>query len=352
MTRTVSWFALASFATALAAGLLHCVGEQPDFPEADASSPPVDGTAPKDAPATPDAREAAADAPTDDGPNGDDAANDTSAPDAGDPIRDASPSPCDLSKPFGNLTNVSELNGTTDDESARLTADQLAVYFSRRSGPAPSAGGFNVFFATRVALDASFNGLTKLSLGIDPSGPSVTGDHQLLYYATGDGDGAPNILVSTPPFDYTSSEGLANVNTAAWEFTPYVRPDNLELYFASNRSGVRDDLYVSPRVNGEFAAPVPITLANTDAGERAPVITNDNLTLYFASNRAGSYDIYSVQRKTVADGFGYPLPVTELNTPSHEFPDWISPDGCTIYFRTDRPDGGKGGRDIWRATKP
>lgn len=66
-----------------------------------------------------------------------------------------------------------------------------------------------------------------------------------------------------------------------------------------------------------------------------PVVTPDELTLYFGSNRpggAGNYDIYQATRPTVADGFGAPIALASLNTASLDAPSWISEDGCELYF--------------------
>src|SRR5439155_24600185 len=154
----------------------HCVGDEPAFPDADAA--PYD----------------------DSGGSMVDAAPESAA-------ESASP-PCDLGKPFERITNVAELNGPTDDESARLTPEQLSVYFSRRGGPQPDQGGFTVFLATRASIGATFGALTPLSLGVDPSGPSVASDRSTLYYASDTGDAGPDILASTLPFGVGTSKSL------------------------------------------------------------------------------------------------------------------------------------------------
>ena len=40
--------------------------------------------------------------------------------------------------------------------------------------------------------------------------------------------------------------------------------------------------------------------------------------------------------------------VSELNTESAEIPSYLSPDGCTLYFDSDR----LGRQHLWVATKP
>jgi len=346
MRKTIAWLGVAAL-VGLVVEAAACVGDEPEFPEGADAGPEAqaDANADADANAQADANagaEAGADA---------DAGAEAEADAHADASADAPLGPCTPDMPFIRFENVTELNGPTDDESARLNPEQTAIYFSQRSGPGPSQGGFNVLVATRPDRASAFGSATTLSLGVDPSGPSVSGDGKLLYYASGEGN-TPDIRVSTQPFDKSNSTALANIDTDTyWEFNPYVRPDELELYFASNRAS-SEDIYVTARGNGDFAGVTPIAAANgTSSNERTPVVTADGLTLYFASDRSGNWDVYVVRRTAVANAFAEPVGVvTELNTSSNEFPDWISPDQCTMYFRSDRI-GGSGGRDIWRALR-
>jgi hypothetical protein len=313
--------------TAALASFVDCVGDEPAFPSV------ADGGD--------DASTVGPDAPPADS---NDSAPDTDS--AG--IADAGP-PCDPSKPFGSIENVHELNSVNDDESARLTPDELTVYFSRRNGP---TGAYFIYTATRSTPTATFGALTQLALLADPSGPSIAPDRSTLYYSsdTQTDSGQPDLYAASVPFTAGTSADLTAINSTAWDFTPYVRADNLALYFASNRLG-SDDLYVAPRINGSFVAPTYLSKINTGANERAPVVTEDDRTLYFGGDGTGNYDVYVSARARPTDAFGAPKAVAELDTPAVEMPDWISPDGCTIYFRSDRA-GGAGGRDIWRAKRP
>jgi len=257
--------------TAAPITLVDCVGDEPAFPS------PADGgdelgTGSSSGSGGSDGSPAMGDATT----SGD------SAADAG--------APCDLSKPFGSIENVHELNGPNDDESARLTPDELTVYFSRRNG---ANGAYFIYTATRSTPAAQFGALTQLALLPDPSGPSIAPDRSTLYYASDvqTDSGLPDLYAASVPFTAGTSADLAAINSTAWDFSPYVRPDNLALYFASNRLG-SDDLYVSPRVNGAFVAPTYLAKVNTGASERTPVVTPDDQTLFFAGDGTGNYDVY------------------------------------------------------------
>ena len=108
---------------------------------------------------------------------------------------------------------------------------------------------------------------------------------------------------------------------------------------------------------GSFAAPSLVGVSTNSANTGYPVPTSDGLTLFFGSDRstgsAGAEDIWIARRTNLADGFGPPTNVSELNTSSQEWPTSISADGCTLYFASDRGGtGAQGMSDIWMATRP
>lgn len=137
---------------------------------------------------------------------------------------------------------------------------------------------------------------------------------------------------------------VANVNNATSSADPYVLPSGNAMYLASDLAG-NPGLYRSVKVNGAFSTPtlVPGVNLDTPAVENNPVVTPDELTLFFGSTRpggTGDYDIYEARRAHVADGFGAPVALTGLNTPGAEGPNWISPDGCNLYFTRAEPSVG------------
>jgi hypothetical protein len=105
------------------------------------------------------------------------------------------------------------------------------------------------------------------------------------------------------------------------------------MYLVSDLAG-NFGLYRSAKVNGAFSTPRPVPGVNLDtpATENNPVVTPDELTLFFGSTRTGDSEIYEARRASVADGFGAPMELTGLNTSGLGAPNWISPDGCNLYF--------------------
>jgi hypothetical protein len=90
--------------------------------------------------------------------------------------------------------------------------------------------------------------------------------------------------------------------------------------------------------------------------------SHDGRTISFATTRPlpGSaadarskfdFDVWVAHRDTATGAFSNLAPVTELNTTSwDEVPEWLSPDGCTIYLSSNREDGLD--RHIWVASRP
>ncbi len=143
------------------------------------------------------------------------------------------------------------------------------------------------------------------------------------------------------------------LNTDKWESQVSVSCDGNTLYFASNRPGGLGgtDLWLSERQpNGAWGPAKNLgDKINTSADEEAPFITNDGKTLYFSSTGhpgMGEQDIFVAWKD--ANGL-WTSPVNlgpPVNTAYRELGFFLSADGQTGYFASDRPDG-FGGMDIY-----
>jgi outer membrane protein OmpA-like peptidoglycan-associated protein/tetratricopeptide (TPR) repeat protein len=143
------------------------------------------------------------------------------------------------------------------------------------------------------------------------------------------------------------------INTDQWESQPSLSPDKRDLYFASRRNGGYggSDLYVAHLLpNGRWSDPENLGPGiNTAGDEQCPFIHADNQTLYFTSSGLPGYgdeDIFVVRKKEDGnwgkpDNIGYPI-----NTIDREGTLFISSDGKTAYFASDRSDT-RGGLDIY-----
>jgi len=107
----------------------------------------------------------------------------------------------------------------------------------------------------------------------------------------------------------------------------------------------------SPRAQkySDWSAPINLgSTVNSTSMDRAPAISKDGLSLYFASNRLGfGEDIYVSQRETRDDEWGPAVNLGPIiNTIDNEMVPAFSRDGHLLFFASNRP-GGFGGVDIW-----
>ena len=198
----------------------------------------------------------------------------------------------------------------------------------------------------------------NINTSLNEGAQNISQDGELLVFAAcnrPDGQGNCDIYYSqktaegwTPAFNLGSK-----VNTDQWESQPCLSPDKRELYFASRRFGGLggSDIYVSHLLpSGKWSEPENLGPGiNTAGDEFSPFIHADNSTFYFTSTGLPGYgneDLF-VARKN-ADGkwgkpenLGYPI-----NTIEHEGTLFISSDGKTAYYASDRSDS-KGGLDIY-----
>ena len=173
--------------------------------------------------------------------------------------------------------------------------------------------------------------------------------------------------------DFTFGEPInlgATVNSPFTEFAPRLSPDNLSLYFTSNRSDGfgKGDIWVSTRQTSErnpegyWGEPVNLgPIINTEHGEWCPSISSDGLTLFFCSNRPGGFgnqDIWVTKRETKDDDWGSPMNLgLPVNSSSDERGVSIADNALELYFSSGKnPErtrpGGYGLSDIWVSTRP
>jgi hypothetical protein len=97
----------------------------------------------------------------------------------------------------------------------------------------------------------------------------------------------------------------------------------------------------------------PVSLGappNSAAADICPSTSPDGKSLFFFSDRPdglGGNDLWVAHRKSSKDRWGEPKNLgPDLNTPYDDSAAWLSPDGYALLFTSDRP-GGAGGLDLW-----
>jgi hypothetical protein len=253
---------------------------------------------------------------------------------------------CDVNRPFGPAVPALRPSGAfsaTGD--LRLSYDYLTGYFTGTMRDGTSS----LFVTTRSTIDESFGTfgiLPGMGLPRDVAIPTVTGDGFTLVFAR-----SPNGIPSrlhwatrsdlSAPFEYAGLMPTVN-DPPGGDASPFFREDGQALYFASSRvTANHADIYRSGRDGQAFQLPVAVDELNTPSSEIGPAVTPDDLTIYFASDRVGpdargDLDIYVATRVSKSERFSQPRAVTELNSPDAEIPSFVTRDNCTLYFHSNR----------------
>jgi len=232
---------------------------------------------------------------------------------------------------WGPLEAVPALNGELDDVGAFVTVDDGQVFFySNRPG---GSGGFDLYVAERQGDDwgPPRNLGPKINTPAQEYDPALSADGQTLYFASNrtesmarraasdETDKGEPVWSSTlrghlgvSHFDlyaahrdstdssWRSAQPLTELNRGdSDEGSPFLSPDGVHLYFASNRapraSGERDlDIYTARRVGHRYELPENIgSPINTSADETEPALSPEGFTLLFSSDRGGADAIYA-----------------------------------------------------------
>jgi len=152
------------------------------------------------------------------------------------------------------------------------------------------------------------------------------------------------------------------VNSHFADYSPVINADESVMLFTSKRpettgGGIDplinehfEDIYISERVNGVWGKAKNMgTNVNTEGHNSNCGLSADGqkFLIYKDVNRG---DVFVSE----LDGTEWSKPERlskNINTDFHESSSCFTPDGNTIYFVSDKPEGGLGGRDIYTSTK-
>ena len=293
---------------------------------------------------------------------------------AGVGLTDAYPAPPPLE--FGTATNLGPTINTSSHEAyAFISADGLSLWFSRMPNSLNERP--EILVATRATKDDPWG--TPVSLGLWGD-PAFTYESIRVVPGLTSGDGLEVYFSDIRPGGYgsfdlwmmkreTVESGWGPpinlgpvVNSSYQEASPTISSDGLELYFSgyastNNRPAGYGgaDLWVTRRAtrNGPWGWPVNLgPTVNSASADIFPIISANDLSLFFSSQRPGGYgqwDMYMINRGSLSEQWGQPVNLGPLiNSPGSEDAVWMSADGSTLFFNSDRP-GGYGGQDIWQA---
>ena len=262
------------------------------------------------------------------------------------------------------------VNSTSMDREPAISKDGLSLYFtSTRPG---GVGGEDIYISQRETRDSEWGPAMNLGPIINTTGnemvPAFSRDGHLLFFASNrlGGFGGNDIWVSRredthDDFAWQPAENLgAGVNSAFNDAGPsYFENDEVgvpQLYFNSNRLGGPgiSNFYVSEQMaDGSFGPAVLIPELSIGDSSRAS-IRHDGREIFFNSNRPGSIadslDLWVATRDSVFDAWSEPVNLgSTLNSELVDVQPYISSDGQTLFFASNRPSGGP--TDLYMSTR-
>lgn len=257
-----------------------------------------------------------------------------------------------------------QINSQEHDYAPIITPDQsVLVFTSRREGSTGGKKTEDNEFFEDVYISYkrgdSWTPPKQISKNINfdyhdaAAGISADGKELYLYIETNGGDLYHAVFNGK---DWSMPEPLPEpINTPYWETSLSVTPDGKRIYFASDRPGGLGnlDIYSSDKLpDGGWGKPVNLgPVINTAGFEDSPYIHPDNKTLYYSSDGhpgLGGYDVFRSERSgdewQKPINMGYPI-----NTPDDNF-HFIMAANRTHAYYTSIQEGGAGKADIYRIT--
>jgi hypothetical protein len=288
-----------------------------------------------------------------------DGGTDAAQVDAATDAADAASPLCDVDKPFAAPTLITEISTSGTEQGFRLSSDYKTAFFGSNRDDAD--GGAGIWTASRSDLKSPFMSISKLTtVSLPNSGdPSITGDGLTLFFGASTSGLPSDIYVaarSTTAAQFLNPAPTAGVNSSAEDEQPFIREDGQVLYLVSAKSGTLG-LYRATATASGFNTPTEISELTTASGETNPVVTPDDLVIYYSSNRTdgnavGGLDVWVATRASAgATAFGVPRNVAELNTTNDDKVTFVTRDRCSVYFQRNVTVAGVTTRSVYVATK-
>jgi hypothetical protein len=258
---------------------------------------------------------------------------------------------CEPDQPFGIGARIDAEGRSV--EAARFTRDETYAYVSLC--PVDNMG-----VANKVACDlfvVQFDATAPTVAGGASMGsvnspcydayPTISADGRHILYASTRNSGVGTTCGQLKVWVASSADGLF-LNPDITQFAglpagrcgnePYVVGDSAQaMYFSTVPcTGGVSDLRVSrgapPTYGGSMTELVPGV--NSSADEFAPVVSEDELEIFFARGSAANsrLDIFHAQRPNPAVDFLEPVKLDVQSSPGINWPVWISPDRCRLYY--------------------
>ncbi|MDX1349994.1 MAG: hypothetical protein R3279_07100, partial [Putridiphycobacter sp.] len=178
---------------------------------------------------------------------------------------------------------------------------------------------------------------------------TISGDSVIFYKDN-------KLWLSTMMNDELSAPEVLPVQVNRSYYQPHgaFSPDNKTFIFSSSDKNLQLDLYtISINDDNSWGEPVLLPAhINSKSNEDSPYISNDGTTLYFSSNKSGGFGNYDIYFSKWTDGeWGEPLNIgMPINSAGEDIFFSLNGDSKTGFLSSNR-GGGYGAMDIYMFTE-
>ena len=271
---------------------------------------------------------------------------------------------------FGPATMLTELASPSRTDNPTLTGDLLEIYFTTDR----VSGNGDVWFATRGSPSAPFGTpapVTVVNGASFETSSAISTDGLTLWFGSdrAGGVGANDIWVSqraTRTAAWSTPVNVVALNSPADDIPrppgehALVMPMASTKVTAANPASGNYQSYLATRATTGAPFGTPVAIPELDYADRSTVdsfLTDDGLTMFFSSaplaeaadaaapagdgGKTGdggvpNSDLFVAWRLSTGAPFSVTQPLDNLNTAADERDPWLSPDGTTLYFTSDR----------------
>lgn len=265
-----------------------------------------------------------------------------------------------ISLSFASVERLT-LRSDADDDNPTLTGDELYLCFtSAREG---GMGSRDIWCASRLDRQEEFLEATpveELNTEEFESSSALSLDGLSLWFGSDreGGQGGLDIYESSRPSvtePWSEPTLVSELNSEEDDIPRPPGQGGLVMPLASRRGGGDYQTYLAERESDQAPFLSPILLESI-AQENAVIVdgflSDDGLLLLFTIDPESDEehgDLYFSVRDSVADQFSTSEPLEGVNTAAEERDPWLSPDGETLYFVSDRESDGD--LDIYAARR-
>lgn len=243
---------------------------------------------------------------------------------------------------WGVPTAIPGASSALGEDDCTLSSNKLELYFKRTD----SGGDNNLYMMTRASTTAAWNApaaIGVLNSTAQEESPRLSSNDLTLYFGRG-GDiyRSTRTAVGQP---WTAPTPVSTLNTGDYEKWADVCSDG---YVIVSRDGAGNgqDLYAGTLAAGATQA---LTVFNTGAAEQGTLLSADCLHLYFQSNRDNDqFDLFEASRTSTTAAWSNPTKLSVFNTAtSSEEDPWVSTDQRVFVFASNA----NGNKDLFISTR-